>query len=162
MFLQVGVAYLLAFESANKLIISPTENIEYDRYGVQNLNGYYELGCVRTCIYPCAQINIFSFKSLNCQLLQLHLNGKKTLLCPQELIQLLITLLQTCRLIENEYLGLKNGILDQSAILLSSYGCLTCMDCKVCILYLYNPIFRMAISKLHSCSTLFFILHCMD
>ncbi|KAL0346863.1 UNVERIFIED_CONTAM: Galacturonokinase [Sesamum calycinum] len=60
----VGVAYLLAFESANKLIISPTENIEYDR------------------------------------------------------------------LIENEYLGLKNGILDQSAILLSSYGCLTCMNCK--------------------------------
>lgn len=60
----VGVAYLLAFESANKLEISPTDNIEYDR------------------------------------------------------------------LIENEYLGLKNGILDQSAILLSSYGCLTCMDCK--------------------------------
>ncbi|GFP79395.1 galacturonokinase [Phtheirospermum japonicum] len=60
----VGVAYLLAFESANKLIVSPTENIEYDR------------------------------------------------------------------LIENEYLGLKNGILDQSAILLSSYGCLTCMNCK--------------------------------
>ncbi|KAK6131757.1 hypothetical protein DH2020_034554 [Rehmannia glutinosa] len=61
----VGVAYLLAFESANKLIVSPTENIEYDR------------------------------------------------------------------LIENEYLGLKNGILDQSAILLSSYGCLTCMNCKL-------------------------------
>ncbi|KAK6147469.1 hypothetical protein DH2020_018381 [Rehmannia glutinosa] len=60
----VGVAYLLAFENANKLIVSPTENIEYDR------------------------------------------------------------------LIENEYLGLKNGILDQSAILLSSYGCLTCMNCK--------------------------------
>ncbi|KAH6779245.1 galacturonic acid kinase [Perilla frutescens var. hirtella] len=60
----VGVAYLLAFESANNLKITPTENIEYDR------------------------------------------------------------------LIENEYLGLKNGILDQSAILLSSYGCLTCMDCK--------------------------------
>ncbi|CAI9293831.1 unnamed protein product [Lactuca saligna] len=60
----VGVAYLLALESANNLSISPTENIEYDR------------------------------------------------------------------LIENEYLGLKNGILDQSAILLSSYGCLTFMDCK--------------------------------
>ncbi|KAI8571346.1 hypothetical protein RHMOL_Rhmol01G0112800 [Rhododendron molle] len=60
----VGVAYLLAFESANNLDVSPTENIEYDR------------------------------------------------------------------LIENEYLGLKNGILDQSAILLSSYGCLTCMNCK--------------------------------
>lgn len=60
----VGVAYLLAFESANNLAVSPTENIEYDR------------------------------------------------------------------LIENEYLGLKNGILDQSAILLSSYGCLTCMNCK--------------------------------
>lgn len=36
-----------------------------------------------------------------------------------------------CRLIENEYLGLKNGILDQSAILLSRYGCLTYMNCKV-------------------------------
>ncbi|KAF3617981.1 Galacturonokinase [Capsicum annuum] len=61
----VGVAYLLAFESANDLVVCPTENIEYDR------------------------------------------------------------------LIENEYLGLKNGILDQSAILLSSYGCLTFMNCKI-------------------------------
>ncbi|KAH0744644.1 hypothetical protein KY290_032637 [Solanum tuberosum] len=61
----VGIAYLLAFESANGLVVSPTENIEYDR------------------------------------------------------------------LIENEYLGLKNGILDQSAILLSSYGCLTFMNCKI-------------------------------
>ncbi|KAK4775385.1 hypothetical protein SAY86_010320 [Trapa natans] len=60
----VGVAYLLAFESANNLSISSTENIEYDR------------------------------------------------------------------LIENEYLGLRNGILDQSAILLSSHGCLTYMNCK--------------------------------
>ncbi|CAO2817991.1 unnamed protein product [Amaranthus hypochondriacus] len=34
------------------------------------------------------------------------------------------------RLIENEYLGLSNGILDQSAILLSRQGCLTFMDCK--------------------------------
>lgn len=51
--------------------------------------------------------------------------------CPFEPIHISITLLQTCRLIENEYLGLKNGILDQSAILLSSYGCLTCMNCKV-------------------------------
>lgn len=33
-FPQVGVAYLLAFESANNLIVSPTENIEYDRYDV--------------------------------------------------------------------------------------------------------------------------------
>ncbi|KAF8400185.1 hypothetical protein HHK36_013481 [Tetracentron sinense] len=60
----VGVSYLLAFENANNLLVSPTENIEFDR------------------------------------------------------------------LIENEYLGLRNGILDQSAILLSSYGCLTCMNCK--------------------------------
>ncbi|KAK7358455.1 hypothetical protein VNO77_00383 [Canavalia gladiata] len=60
----VGVAYLLALEYANNLVISPTENIEYDR------------------------------------------------------------------LIENEYLGLKNGIMDQSAILLSSHGCLMCMNCK--------------------------------
>ncbi|XP_078444027.1 galacturonic acid kinase isoform X2 [Wolffia australiana] len=34
------------------------------------------------------------------------------------------------RIIENEYLGLRNGILDQSAILLSNYGCLTSMNCK--------------------------------
>ncbi|KAK8350964.1 hypothetical protein V6Z12_A05G001900 [Gossypium hirsutum] len=34
------------------------------------------------------------------------------------------------RVIENEYLGLRNGILDQSAILLSSHGCLTYMNCK--------------------------------
>nr|XP_043627968.1 galacturonokinase isoform X2 [Erigeron canadensis] len=43
------------------------------------------------------------------------------------------------RLIENEYLGLKNGILDQSAILLSSYGCLTCMDCKTKLHNLIHP-----------------------
>ncbi|KAJ4709189.1 Galacturonokinase [Melia azedarach] len=60
----VGVAYLLALESANNIKVSPIDNIEYDR------------------------------------------------------------------LIENGYLGLRNGILDQSAILLSRYGCLTCMDCK--------------------------------
>ncbi|EOY32093.1 Galacturonic acid kinase isoform 8 [Theobroma cacao] len=36
----------------------------------------------------------------------------------------------TQRVIENEYLGLRNGILDQSAILLSSHGCLTYMNCK--------------------------------
>ncbi|RZR74193.1 hypothetical protein BHM03_00033381, partial [Ensete ventricosum] len=36
----------------------------------------------------------------------------------------------TVLVIENEYLHLKNGILDQSAILLSKYGYLTWMDCK--------------------------------
>lgn len=30
-FLQVGIAYLLAFENANNLSVSSTENIEYDR-----------------------------------------------------------------------------------------------------------------------------------
>nr|KJB53701.1 hypothetical protein B456_009G002000 [Gossypium raimondii] len=60
----VGIAYLLALETANGLTVSPRENIEYDR------------------------------------------------------------------VIENEYLGLRNGILDQSAILLSSQGCLTYMNCK--------------------------------
>ncbi|OWM86914.1 hypothetical protein CDL15_Pgr015950 [Punica granatum] len=69
----VGIAYLLAFESANNLSISPTENIEYDR------------------------------------------------------------------LIENEYLGLRNGILDQSAILLSSHGCLTYMNCKTKEHWLIKP-----------------------
>ncbi|KAL8265346.1 hypothetical protein R6Q59_023476 [Mikania micrantha] len=69
----VGIAYLLALESANGLTVSPTQNIEYDR------------------------------------------------------------------LIENEYLGLKNGILDQSAILLSFYRCLTCMDCKTKIHKLIHP-----------------------
>lgn len=34
------------------------------------------------------------------------------------------------RLLENDYLGLKNGILDQSAILLSKKGCLTVIHCK--------------------------------
>uniref|UniRef100_A0A5B7BM31 Putative galacturonokinase n=1 Tax=Davidia involucrata TaxID=16924 RepID=A0A5B7BM31_DAVIN len=70
----VGVAYLLALESANNLIVSPSENIEYDR------------------------------------------------------------------LIENEYLGLKNGILDQSAILLSSHGCLTFMNCKTKEYKLIHPL----------------------
>ncbi|CAL9042587.1 unnamed protein product [Musa banksii] len=60
----VGIAYLLALETANCKIIGPEDNIELDR------------------------------------------------------------------LIENEYLHLKNGILDQSAILLSKYGYLTWMDCK--------------------------------
>ncbi|KAK1275911.1 Galacturonokinase [Acorus gramineus] len=60
----VGISYLLALESANKLTMTPTENIELDR------------------------------------------------------------------VIENEYLGVRNGILDQSAILLSSHGCLTRMNCK--------------------------------
>lgn len=60
----VGIAYLLALESANNINVFPTENIELDR------------------------------------------------------------------LIENGYLGLRNGILDQSAILLSEHGCLTCMNCK--------------------------------
>ncbi|CAL9129180.1 unnamed protein product [Musa textilis] len=60
----VGIAYLLALETANCKIIAPEDNIELDR------------------------------------------------------------------LIENEYLHLKNGILDQSAILLSKYGYLTWMDCK--------------------------------
>lgn len=69
----VGVAYLLALETANNLTVCPEENIEYDR------------------------------------------------------------------LIENEYLGLKNGILDQSAILLSRYGCLTCMNCKTKEHKLVNP-----------------------
>ncbi|KAI0488691.1 hypothetical protein KFK09_028530 [Dendrobium nobile] len=60
----VGIAYLMALESANNLCVSPSENIELDK------------------------------------------------------------------LIENAYLGLRNGILDQSAILLSKYGYLTLMDCK--------------------------------
>ncbi|XP_022135482.1 galacturonokinase isoform X2 [Momordica charantia] len=70
----VGLAYLLALESANNLTISPTENIEYDR------------------------------------------------------------------LIENGYLGLRNGILDQSAILLSSYGCLLHMNCKTKEFELIRPL----------------------
>lgn len=34
------------------------------------------------------------------------------------------------RAIENEFLGLKNGVLDQSAILLSREGHLTCVNCR--------------------------------
>ena len=60
----VGVAYLLALETANGLEVSPRENIEHDRY------------------------------------------------------------------IENGYLGLKNGILDQSVILMSDRDHLTYLDCQ--------------------------------
>ncbi|XP_078175921.1 galacturonic acid kinase isoform X2 [Carex rostrata] len=60
----VGIAYLLALEYANNIIIPPLDNIYLDK------------------------------------------------------------------LIENSYLGLENGILDQSAILLSRSGYLTFMDCK--------------------------------
>ncbi|PPE02818.1 hypothetical protein GOBAR_DD00131 [Gossypium barbadense] len=49
----------------------------------------------------------------------------------------------TCRVIENEYLGLRNGILDQSAILLSSHGCLTYMNCK----------FRQSLERMPVCDT---------
>ncbi len=60
----VGVAYLLALETANELDVAPRENIEHDRY------------------------------------------------------------------IENTYLGLKNGILDQSVILMSDRDHLTFLDCQ--------------------------------
>jgi galactokinase len=60
----VGIAYLLALEQANKLVLSPQENIELDRY------------------------------------------------------------------IENGYLGLKNGVLDPSIILLSDRDQLTYLDCQ--------------------------------
>ncbi|KAJ1272679.1 hypothetical protein BS78_06G221500 [Paspalum vaginatum] len=39
--------------------------------------------------------------------------------------------IQLDKSIENKYLGLENGILDPSAILLSRYGYLTFMDCKL-------------------------------
>jgi len=39
--------------------------------------------------------------------------------------------IQLDKSIENKYLGLENGILDPSAILLSQYGYLTFMDCKI-------------------------------
>jgi galactokinase/galacturonokinase len=60
----VGIAYLLALETANELDVTPEENIRYDRY------------------------------------------------------------------IENVYLGLKNGILDQSIILMSDRDHLTYLDCQ--------------------------------
>jgi len=60
----VGVAYLLALEAANELVIAPEENIQLDRY------------------------------------------------------------------IENVYLGLQNGILDQSVILMSDRDHLTYLDCQ--------------------------------
>ncbi|CAM0902661.1 unnamed protein product [Alopecurus aequalis] len=60
----VGIAYLLALENANGMVISSVDNIQLDKS------------------------------------------------------------------IENKYLGLENGILDPSAILLSRYGYLTFMDCK--------------------------------
>jgi galactokinase len=60
----VGVAYLLALETANGLVVSAEENIQLDRY------------------------------------------------------------------IENSYLGLKNGIMDQSMILMSEHDTLTYLDCQ--------------------------------
>ena len=60
----VGVAYLLALEDVNELMVTPLENVEFDRY------------------------------------------------------------------IENEYIGLNNGILDQSVILLSDRQHLTYLDCE--------------------------------
>lgn len=60
----VGVAYLLALETANELAVTPEENIQLDRY------------------------------------------------------------------IENSYLGLRNGILDQSVILMSDRDHLTFLDCQ--------------------------------
>uniref|UniRef100_A0ACD5UUA7 Uncharacterized protein n=1 Tax=Avena sativa TaxID=4498 RepID=A0ACD5UUA7_AVESA len=60
----VGIAYLLALENVNDLVLSPVDNIQLDKS------------------------------------------------------------------VENKYLGLENGILDPSAILLSRYGYLTFMDCK--------------------------------
>jgi galactokinase len=60
----VGIAYLLALETANGLEVGPEENIQYDRY------------------------------------------------------------------VENVYLGLKNGILDQSIILMSDRDHLTFLDCQ--------------------------------
>ncbi|MBN1873154.1 MAG: GHMP kinase [Anaerolineae bacterium] len=60
----VGIAYLMALETANGLSITPEENIQLDRY------------------------------------------------------------------VENVYLGLKNGILDQSMILMSEYDALTYLDCQ--------------------------------
>jgi len=62
---QVGIAYLLALENVNDLVVSSVDNIQLDKS------------------------------------------------------------------IENKYLGLENGILDPSAILLSQYGYLTFMDCKI-------------------------------
>ncbi len=60
----VGIAYLLALETANDLTLTPEDNIGLDRY------------------------------------------------------------------IENVYLGLRNGVLDQSMILLSEQDCLTYLDCQ--------------------------------
>ncbi|KAH7572498.1 hypothetical protein JRO89_XS04G0265200 [Xanthoceras sorbifolium] len=114
---EVGVAYLLALENANGIEVSPVDNIEYDRQpsleilpsklGLKIVNWFLNLG-----ILVCANVNdgiLYSFSFL-----KYHAVANDTMM----------------QLIENEYLGLRNGILDQSAILLSSYGCLTCMNCK--------------------------------
>lgn len=44
-----------------------------------------------------------------------------------------------CRLIENEYLGLKNGIMDQSIVLGASAGLLTVVDCRSCSIQHHTP-----------------------
>ncbi|THF95523.1 hypothetical protein TEA_002085 [Camellia sinensis var. sinensis] len=145
----VGIAYLLAFESANNLAMSPAENIEYDRLNsrLEDIEMGLSRGAAcagsrgRTCSYFSSQnwawegwphvqglqphvwlwAKAYLFEIL--QVLDVFFTSKFLANC----IHLLIS---RTWLIENEYLGLKNGILDQSAILLSSYGCLTCMNCK--------------------------------
>ncbi|CAL5439075.1 unnamed protein product [Camellia sinensis] len=111
--LLVGIAYLLAFESANNLAMSPAENIEYDRW-VPHVRG---AGAARAVI-SVAKIGPGKV-GRTCRACSRMCGSGQRPICSKFF-----------KLIENEYLGLKNGILDQSAILLSSYGCLTCMNCK--------------------------------
>ncbi|XP_052153071.1 galacturonokinase [Oryza glaberrima] len=78
----VGIAYLMALENVNDLVVSPVDNIQLDKS------------------------------------------------------------------IENKYLGLENGILDPSAILLSRYGYLTFMDCKTAT---HSYVYFSALSKSQQC-----------
>nr|XP_024361593.1 galacturonokinase-like isoform X4 [Physcomitrium patens] len=106
----VGVAFLLALESANGLKVTAEDNIELDRLFLSCLDSGLTI-------------------DLKCVILQngLWLDFKMTL----KLIKI--------RLIENEYLGLKNGILDQSAILLSQRHSLTAIHCERRMYELVQP-----------------------
>ncbi|KAK8914056.1 Galacturonokinase [Platanthera zijinensis] len=93
----VGIAYLLSLESANNLYLSPSENIELDKF-LMELGNLWVRALKAKYGLPIDMINF--------------------------------ALAHEHKLIENAYLGLRNGILDQAAILLSKYGYLTLMNCK--------------------------------
>uniref|UniRef100_A0A7N2RCY0 GHMP kinase C-terminal domain-containing protein n=1 Tax=Quercus lobata TaxID=97700 RepID=A0A7N2RCY0_QUELO len=146
----VGIAYLLALESANHLTVSLTENIEYDwdghlcqaifykKLGMEHVKFWKLQWSGKSSLAICylELFRICSNKEASVADLMHFTNGVlhwdlhifiKT---SDPNIPANYNCQKYIRYIENEYLGLRNGILDQSAILLSRQGCLTFMNCK--------------------------------